>query len=179
MHRLFVALRPPPPLRAALLEAMGDVDGARWQDDDQLHVTLRFIGPVERPLAEDVATALATINAAPIPLVLGRPGQFDRRGRLDTLWVGAGPAEPLAALHRKIDRALVQLGLPAEGRSYHPHITVARFGRAAGNADAFIRRAAGLTGMSGEVGDFGLFESHLSPDGAFYERVARYPLVAR
>ncbi|MBS0283127.1 MAG: RNA 2',3'-cyclic phosphodiesterase, partial [Proteobacteria bacterium] len=31
MHRLFVALRPPPAIRAALLQVMGGVPGARWQ----------------------------------------------------------------------------------------------------------------------------------------------------
>ena len=44
MHRLFVALRPPRATREQLLDAMGGVPGARWQSDDQLHLTLRFIG---------------------------------------------------------------------------------------------------------------------------------------
>ncbi|HEX8445138.1 MAG TPA: 2'-5' RNA ligase family protein [Sphingomonas sp.] len=59
MHRLFVAIRPARPLRDAMLAIAPDIDGARWQDDDHLHVTLRFIGSVERPLAEDIAAALA------------------------------------------------------------------------------------------------------------------------
>ncbi|WP_420145100.1 2'-5' RNA ligase family protein, partial [Sphingobium sp.] len=44
MHRLFVAIRPPADQRANLLSLMGGVEGARWQSDDQLHITLRFIG---------------------------------------------------------------------------------------------------------------------------------------
>ena len=43
-HRLFVALRPPRDVRTHLLELMGGVAGARWQDDEQLHCTLRFVG---------------------------------------------------------------------------------------------------------------------------------------
>ena len=68
MHRLFVALRPPPAIRARLLAAMGGVPGARWQDDDQLHLTLRFIGEVDRPVAEDIAAALGTIHAPPLDI---------------------------------------------------------------------------------------------------------------
>src|SRR3546814_5436540 len=41
MHRLFVAIRPPSAIRKALLSIMGGVEGARWQSDDQLHLTLR------------------------------------------------------------------------------------------------------------------------------------------
>ncbi|MEO5938974.1 MAG: hypothetical protein ABIQ43_08175 [Sphingomonas sp.] len=41
MHRLFVALRPPSPIRALLAETQGGVPHARWHDDDQLHLTVR------------------------------------------------------------------------------------------------------------------------------------------
>ena len=54
MIRLFVAIRPPEPVIDQLLDLAGGVDGARWQDEEQLHLTLRFIGEVERPVAEDV-----------------------------------------------------------------------------------------------------------------------------
>ena len=59
MHRLFVALRPPPAIRRACLDAMEDgPPGWAWQDDEQLHLTLRYIGEVDRHRAEDVADAL-------------------------------------------------------------------------------------------------------------------------
>ncbi|MFL6738757.1 MAG: 2'-5' RNA ligase family protein, partial [Sphingomicrobium sp.] len=62
MHRLFVAIRPPQVIREGLLDLMeGDRD-LRWQSDQQLHLTLRFIGEVERPVAEDIAAALAQIR---------------------------------------------------------------------------------------------------------------------
>src|SRR3546814_10503522 len=62
MHRLFVAIRPPAAIRKALLSIMGGVEGARWQSDDQLHLTLRFIGEVDRHRADDIAAALATVG---------------------------------------------------------------------------------------------------------------------
>ena len=46
MHRLFVALRPPEDARDALIDTMEGVEGARWQFDEQLHLTLRFAGEV-------------------------------------------------------------------------------------------------------------------------------------
>src|SRR5690606_31956171 len=53
VHRLFVAIRPPEAVRVALVDTMEGLEGARWVEDDNLHLTLRFVGEVERPVAND------------------------------------------------------------------------------------------------------------------------------
>ena len=63
MHRLFVAIRPPEHIRDLLIDAMDDNAEFRWQDDEQLHLTLRFVGEIERPIAEDLADALSRLRA--------------------------------------------------------------------------------------------------------------------
>ena len=68
-HRLFVAFVPPRAERDELRPLLGGVENARWQTDDLIHITLRFIGNVDRPQAEDIAAALGlrvrmTIHAA-------------------------------------------------------------------------------------------------------------------
>lgn len=175
MHRLFVALCPPPPMRQALLALMGGVSHARWQNDDQLHLTLRFIGEVDPRMAEDIAQALATIRHPAVNIALDRTGQFDRKGRVDALWVGVSPQDVLARLHHKIDRLLVGLGLPPEGRAYLPHITIARFGRNAGPAAGFYESTA-VPHVEARIEEFCLYESSLGHDGAVYTVVERYPL---
>ena len=122
MRRLFVAIRPPAPIRALLLDAMGGIGGARWQSDDQLHLTLRFIGEVDRHLAGDIHAALDRAYAGErfvrvMPLndpqtladgyfdvqacndsnrvelfVFGRDGQIMLISRLDNLGKGASGA---------------------------------------------------------------------------------------
>jgi len=64
MHRLFVAIRPPDRIRDLLLGAMGGISGARWQQDEQLHLTLRFLGEVDRHQARDVHAALGRVLRA-------------------------------------------------------------------------------------------------------------------
>jgi 2'-5' RNA ligase len=179
MHRLFVALRPPADQRARLLALMEGVEGARWQDDDQLHLTLRFIGEVDRHRANDIADALGAIRFTPFDIALSGAGMFDRRGIVDTLWIGAIPRDPLAALHRKIDRACVAAGLPPEGRAYLPHVTVARFGRFGGDVAPFLARHAGFAAPPFRVDGFTLYESRTGHAGATYEPVADYPAAAR
>ena len=176
MHRLFVGLRPPAAIRQRLSSIMGGVPGARWQDDDQLHVTLRYIGEVQRPVAEDIALALGQVHWPRIDAAVSGVGEFDARGRPNALWAGIAPHEPLKGLHRKIDQALVRLGLESERRAYLPHITLARMNAAAGSNDRFLADHAGLSSERFTFTHFTLFESHLGSAGASYESVARYPL---
>lgn len=180
MHRLFVALRPPLAIRDALVDVMDALPGARWQDDEQLHVTLRFIGEVERPQGEDIAAALAAVSAPVIEARVEGVGTFDRRGRVDTLWARIVPAEPLAALHRKVDQALARAGRARDERRYLPHLTLARFGRGSSDAGAIARWVAdhaGLTTPAFTLPHLILYESHLGHEGAQYEPVARWPLA--
>lgn len=176
MHRMFVGFRPPLAIRTRLLGIMGGIPGARWQSDAQLHVTLRFIGEVERPLAEDVAIALDNIRFAPLEIALAGVGQFDSRGRPNAVWAGVRPQAGLAELHRKVDQALVRCGLPPEGRAYLPHITLARMNAAAGATDLFLETHAGLASEPFALDHFLLFESHLGREGASYEAIGRYAL---
>lgn len=176
MHRLFVGLRPPPAIRAQLLGVMGGVTGARWQDDSQLHCTLRFIGEIERPQAEDVAIALSNIHFPPIEIALAGVGQFDSRGRPNALWAGLRPHDALAGLHKKVDQALVRCGLAPERRAYLPHITLARMNASAGTTDRFLESHAGLASVPFTFDHFLLFESTLGREGAIYEAIERYPL---
>ena len=62
MTRLFVGIELPDDVKATLLRLETGIPGARWQTSDQLHLTVRFVGDVDGPTAEDVASALDTIE---------------------------------------------------------------------------------------------------------------------
>jgi 2'-5' RNA ligase len=178
MHRLFVAIRPPAAIRATLLGAMGGISGARWQSQDQLHLTLRFIGEVDRHRAGDVHAALGAVHQLPFEIVLNGIGAFDRRGWPDAVWAGVSPHEPLKALHKKVDAALSRVGVPPDQRAFLPHITLARLKRGSGPVGNLFESAGGLSSPPFTVDHFGLFESTLTPDGAVYALVERYPLAS-
>lgn len=176
MHRLFIGLRPPAAIRERLLSLMGGIPGARWQDDGQLHITLRYIGEVDRRMAEDVALALGQVRFAPFEMALDGVGQFDTRGRPNAVWAGLRPHNAAIQLHHKIDQAMVRVGLEPDHRAYLPHITLARMNGQSGVADRFLADHAGLTSPPFGFTHFTLFESHLASEGAIYETVERYPL---
>jgi 2'-5' RNA ligase len=178
MHRLFVALRPPPSIRELCVGAMDDAPpGWAWQDDEQLHLTLRYIGEVERPVAEDIAAALGTIRAAPVELSLSGVGWFDQ-GRRGALFARVAPPRPLAALHTKLDRTLVRVRLEPERRAFLPHITLARRRSGAIDPAGWLERNAALSSPAERVSSMILYESHLGRHGPSYEAVAIYPLTA-
>ena len=176
MHRLFVAIRPPQQVRDLLLDAMDDSADFRWQDEEQLHLTLRFVGEVERPLANDLADALRQIRSSPLELRIAGVGRFEQRSS-GALWAGVEPKPPLAALAAKVERVCQAVGLEPERRAYHPHITLARWkGRRTREVQQFLERRSGLSSEPFRVDCFMLFESRLSRHGAHYEAVETYRL---
>jgi len=175
-HRLFVALRPPRPVRDMLLAAMHSVAGARWQNDEQLHLTLRFIGEVDRHMAEDIAAALGALYAPAVQARIAGVGLFERQGRPHMIWAGVEPHEPLAALHRKVDQLLARAGVAPETRAFTPHVTLARLNRGSGPVTPFLALNSDLASAAFEFGHVALYESELGHGGSRYHPVARYPL---
>ena len=176
MHRLFVAIRPPEDVRDLLIDAMDDSPALRWVGDEQLHLTLRFIGEVERPMANDIAAALGGVRVPSFDLQAVGVGRFEQRNG-GALWAGVQPKDPVVALAAKVERALQQSGLEPERRAFSPHITLARWNRRNSEAvDSFLRRNANLRSETFRVSEFILFESKLSRHGAHYEEVATFDL---
>lgn len=177
MHRLFVAIEPPEGIKDQLVGLMGGVAGARWQTDAQLHLTLKFVGEVDRRTAEDIATALGYLRHPGFSLSLSGVGIFDRRGRPEALWVGVTPKEPVRALHDKVEQTLRTAGIAPETRAYLPHITIARMKALAAPLEPFMAMHGGVTSAPFEVADICLYESLLTRDGAVYSVIERYPLT--
>lgn len=176
MHRLFIAIRPPEPVRDLLIDAMDNSPDLRRQSDEQLHLTLRFIGEIERPLASDLAEALDRIHSPAFTLQISGAGCFEQRNG-GSLWASVDPKAPVAALAAKIERVCQHAGLEPERRAFHPHITLARWkGRRSREVEEFLNRTRGLASEPFTIDHFILFESRLSRHGAHYEEVASYAL---
>lgn len=173
-HRLFLAIRPPSAVRDALIDLMEGIDNARWQDDDQLHLTLRYIGEVESPQANDLAEALLSLRFEPFEVVLEGVGHFEDRGTPRALWADVAPNPALLHLQRKVERVCIRSGIEPDHRRYMPHVTLARLNRSSGPIGPFLARNGGKRLGSFGVDSYMLYESHLRPDGSVYEPVMLY-----
>ena len=169
--RLFLALALPETIRYQLLVLADESLPLRWQHDEQLHLTLRYIGEVDRHGAADLLAALGNLRVDPIELSLSGLGRFDRR-RSGTLWIGAHPREALSALAARAERLCQQAGMSSEYRAFHPHVTLARWNGRAPELAPLLATFAGLVTDGWTANEVTLFESHLGKGGAHYEPVA-------
>lgn len=173
MLRLFVAIFPPDDEQAGLTRFCGGVPGARWTAEENIHLTLRFIGEVDEGQAEDIDEALATVSAQPFSLMIKGVGAFDDR----LLWAGIADGEPVVALRRKVESALRRAGLPPDGRRFAPHLTIARMKRPdMARVGEFLMAHSLYQGEPFLVDGFSLVSSVLGGEQALYREEARYPL---
>lgn len=173
-QRFFIGIRPPEAVRDLLIDRMEALEGARWQDDDQLHLTLRFVGSAQPREVDDLMAALQSVSAPPFALALEGVGHFERKGVPHTLWAGVTGSEPLAVLQNRVERACRRAGFAAETRKFAPHVTVARLNRGTAPVEHWLACHSGLRSDPWPVDSFVLYESRLDPGGAIYEPVMRY-----
>ncbi|PXW72983.1 2'-5' RNA ligase [Blastomonas natatoria] len=157
---------------------MQGLASARWQDEAQLHLTLRFIGETDRHGTEALLLSLGSERLAPITARLEGFGWFDRKDRVDQLWAGLAPRDPLAALHARLDRLCVRAGFEPESRKFVPHVTLARFARSTAPDPAAIAQwMAAQPVLASELftmDELLLMQSHMGRAGSVYEPVASF-----
>jgi len=174
--RLFVALPIPDHVARPLMLLQGGVPGARWQQREQLHLTLRFIGEVDGAGARAIDDALAGIDAPAFELQLHGTGQFGNR-QPNSLWAAVRGNEMLEHLARKVDNAIRRVGAPADAHKFTPHVTLARLRHPdLDKVREWLTHHALFTSPAFEVGRFCLYSSKLTSDGGIYRIEQGYPL---
>ncbi|MDP3602802.1 MAG: RNA 2',3'-cyclic phosphodiesterase [Bosea sp. (in: a-proteobacteria)] len=125
MPRLFTALEIPAEVALALTPHRGGLAGARWIDPADYHITLRFLGDVDRRTANDVDAFLGDIQSHPFEVTLDALGTFGG-DKPRAVYARVQPTPRLTELQADLERLMRRLGLPAEGRKFVPHVTLAR-----------------------------------------------------
>jgi 2'-5' RNA ligase len=182
--RSFVAVLLPDPLKARLDEAAAPLrqqgGAVSWVRAENLHVTMRFLGGVDEATIGKVREALAEAAAgvAPFRIVLQGFGGFPTARAPRVVWAGVSDGgEQLGALHARVEAALARRRIPAEGRAFHPHVTLgrAREPRGAGGLAEALGAPGAPLGQT-LVDAIHLMRSDLHPSGARYSVLAREPL---
>jgi RNA 2',3'-cyclic 3'-phosphodiesterase len=178
MFRLFVAIDPPEEVRGALAAMGFGLPGAKWVAQEQLHLTLRFIGEVDGGAFRDIQEALAALRARPFLLRLKGVGHFPPRGQPRVLWAGVEPNSSLLQLRNQVEKALVRTGLEPEHRKFAPHITLARLRETPlGRLTNFLAGNAMYASEPFPVNEFHLYSSSLSAKGSIHTREVSYLLA--
>ncbi len=176
--RLFVALDLPWDLREALHGLARGLPGARWVPEENLHLTLRFIGELPPHRAEEADLALATLRGKRFQLSLSGVGTVNRGGREVALWAGVERNPQLEHLQAKIETALQRAGLPPEKRRFNPHITLARLDNCPEDKlVAYVQGNNLFRAGPVEIDAFTLFSSLLGKEASVYHAEVAYPLA--
>ena len=178
MPRLFTAIEIPRDAALCLSFLRGGLPSARWIDTENYHLTLRFIGAIERWRAEEVDEALAAIRARPFDLSLCGVGTFEKAGRIQSLWVGVERTEALSHLQAKVETALQRVGLEPERRRFAPHITLARVDRAeVPKLISYVQAHNLFRAPPVRMEQFTLFSSLLGKEHSVYTPEVEYALA--
>jgi 2'-5' RNA ligase len=163
------------------------VPDVRWVHSETFHVTLQFLGETKK--LDEIRHALRRVKCAPTQLAFRGSGFFPDSKAPRVLWVGIESDEHLHTLATEVAKAIVPFGFESDATSFMPHLTLARSGsgrprptRGEHSVPSLQRVRDALEKMPSP--DFGtmtahqffLYESHLSPAGAHYEKQAAYPL---
>ena len=169
-------------LRTSLPEAR-----ASWTREENLHLTLKFLGDVPVDRVEPLSQALlrAAKLSPPFEMVIQDCGVFPPRGKPSVLWIGAGthasgvlpPTKPLSSaqlLHGAIEDECAKVGFVRDKRSFHPHLTIARLRNPQGARRlADLHQEIGFNELSVQVTEVCLIRSELSSAGSRYTVIAR------
>ncbi len=176
--RLFVAIGLPVYIRQTLSSLQGGIQGARWVDGDNLHLTLRFVGDADGGQLRDLDTELSDIEFPALEATLAGLGTFERRHRVHMLWAGIETSPALLELRARVEAAVMRAGFGPEKRKFKAHVTLARFRHGAGPDIGDYLEANNIF-ASGvfPIDSFSLYLSHLNRDGPKYEALFTYELM--
>ncbi|MGH2711389.1 MAG: RNA 2',3'-cyclic phosphodiesterase [Actinomycetota bacterium] len=178
--RLFAAVEIPQRAKDQIERAVAPwrerLPNARWVKPENWHVTVKFMGRTYPRLVDRVheACGAAASGIRRFRFELDGLGVFPRPTKARVFWVGLQDEGGLKALASALDREL-ERDFPPEKRGFTPHLTVARLNPPA-PVDAEDLGRSEVEASSFGVGEVVLFQSHLSPRGARYEPLARFPL---
>lgn len=186
--RVFAAVELPEEVRARIAAAarslLEGVRAAKPVREENLHVTVRFVGEVA---AAAVDPLCAAVRDAAASVAKGRAsargvGAFPNARRPRVVWVGLDDAGAvLASVESAISARLTPLGWRREERPFSAHVTVARMREGARDLGPLPAR---LEAAAREAQEFGavpvdavtVFQSELGSSGSRYTALARFPL---
>jgi RNA 2',3'-cyclic 3'-phosphodiesterase len=173
--RSFVAVPLPESVRANVFAAAGELSralpGVKWSRKlENLHVTIKFLGPVEEAKLSAFGAALAeSVRALPrFGIEVRGMGAFPSARRANVLWAGVADDSGLGAVAAIVEETAAQLGISKRSnRPFRAHVTV---GRSKDGVDArvalapFEKRAFGAAPVDEAL----VLESRLGGDGSTY-----------
>jgi len=175
--RSFIALKIDPEVKKNLTKMIRQFEKVssrvKWIQPSAMHLTLKFLGDIDRVKAEKLMNILDKISSKypPFDLSCSGIGTFPIKSRNPkVIWAGITDNSFIKGIYEDIEAEAQNIGFSKEKRSFHPHLTLGRVKKRAEIQKLVpeLERTKNKDFGKTEVNGLTLFESTLTTQGAVY-----------
>jgi len=181
MVRIFIALKIPKNIQEEIFIMCKGVYPEhqiyKWEPTNKLHITLKFIGDVEKDDIEKIIDSLSFIsNYKILNCSLNKFGFFFRDKEPKILWLNIKTDPELFKIVEEINNSLEKFSIPRDHRKFKPHITLLRIKQNLPQkfVDSFVNYK--LPEIKFSANEIALIESKLQPKGSVYKDLKIYKI---
>jgi 2'-5' RNA ligase len=172
--RAFIALPVAPGVVRNILRCQQELAGqagdrVRWTPEEQIHLTLQFLGNLSPSDVDQIQTRLAGVMK-PLHLRAHGLGGFPSLRNPRVIWIGlTGDIDQLKAIQSAVEHATGR----SEERKFHPHLTIGRV-REGRRLNVKLDQWKNHDFGEWDARELLLMQSKLSPKGATHSVIARF-----
>ena len=176
LFRSFVAIKVPGNIADELenfLAELRPLANIRWVRREQFHITLKFLGEIERETLESVKSALEPMkNFEPFTIELSYIGAFPNLNSPRVIWLaGDKGASELGQLARKVNDVLHdEAEIERDDKKFKAHLTLARL-KNSYLPEELVRKLGTVKNFSWQCSELVLMRSFLKPSGPVYTQL--------
>jgi RNA 2',3'-cyclic 3'-phosphodiesterase len=187
--RSFIAIEYPPAIKQAILAVISQGKTkihpglVRWIPENNLHITLKFLGEVEESKLADLKNLITESchNFPSFPISIEGSGVFPNPSRPRILWIGSGECPEVIDLVQRLEQLASRIGVQPQEKPFTPHLTIGRVAKDLSDSELRMIGEAYCKIPVGKLGEMvvdhiTLFRSDLDPHGAKYSIQAVFPL---
>lgn len=155
---------------------------ASWSREENIHLTLKFLGEIQTSRLSDLsnAAARAVVDSLPFQLTLEETGVFPNHGTPRVLWIGIkDESGKLAEFHSRLEEECAREGFASEERPFHPHLTIARLRKPLGARTlAEAHKEMRFEPADVTIAELLVIRSELGGEGSKYSVISKHRLEA-
>lgn len=182
MPRLFIGIPLPEQYKSLLAATSHSLDECltstvKWTRAENAHLTLQFLGHVEKDKVDEIRQALSKIQFTSFSLATDRIGCFPHLRKPRVVWLGLRKGiDECARLAAMVNEAMAEIGFNKEEREFRSHLTLGRVKRLMQDDWERILNDAETQWPEIEISRFVLWESELTQEGPIYHVVEAFSL---
>jgi len=180
--RTFVALEIPKVAIQEIIdirkEKIGDGGTTKWETEEKLHVTIKFIGDIDKEALNSYLVDIKRITSEmkQLELSFSEFGIFRKGGVPKILWIGLKENNELNKLAESLESNFESYGYKKEERKFKAHITLLRFRGSENMGKILSLTEVKIPEIKFIVNKVVFYESQLEQTGSVYKSLMDFQL---